>query len=176
MNTLAKRLKYALYSLSLNQAEAAKKSGISQQSINYIIRNNLTESRLSSKIADGLRLNPEWLIYGRGEMISPNIYKIPIITDYLSLQLYFNNREIDKNAGILLTHRFIGVKPFAVKTEKNKLCICIKHQNNTDNSLIEEHLFFNDAEIKIVTRSELTKSNETNFFRIVEWRIYDVTI
>lgn len=176
MKTLAERLKYALYKLDINQVEAANTSGISQQSINYIIRNNLTESRLSSRIAEGLKLNPEWLIYGRGEMISPKIYKIPLITDYLSLQLYLNDRDIDKEADFLLTNRQLGCKPFAVKNERNKILICTKENEKDENSLIKDYLFFNEADMKIITKEESVNFNKRNVFNIVELRIYDIQI
>jgi len=81
METLADRLKYILYKLDLNQVEAPRLIGISQQSINYTLRNNLNTSRLSVRIAEGLQINPEWLLTGKGEWQPDKINKIPIIND-----------------------------------------------------------------------------------------------
>ena len=176
MDTLAERLKYALYLLGLNQAEAAKISGISQQSINYIIKNNLNASRLSSKIADGLNINSEWLINGKGEMNSPKIYKIPLIFDYLSLQLYMNDRKIDKETAYLLTHRFISAKPFAVKTEINKLCICKKLSDEDSENLIDDYLCYDEKGMVIIKSHMLDLKDRNSIYKIVEWREYDMNI
>lgn len=181
MDTLAERIKYVIYKLGLNQAEIAKMSGISQQSINYIIRKNLAESRLSSKIAEGLNINPEWLIYGKGEIVSPKIYKIPVINDYLSLQIYLSDRRLDDDVVYLLTSRFISAKPFAVKTDNNKICIC---KNSYDSPrehpcgdyLCGDYLYFNNKEMRIITRNEHNGLNRKFLFKISEWRIYDIKV
>lgn len=157
MDTLSKRLKSVLYKLDLNQTEAAKISGISQQSINYIIRNNRKESRLSSKIADGLKINSEWLIYGRGEMVSLRIYKIPIIDDYLILQRYLNERELDRNIQNLLTNRLICAKPFSVKIDSNNICICKSNNKEQDDRFIEEYLYFTEVEKRIIKSHTVSK-------------------
>lgn len=110
------------------------------------------ESRLSSRIAEGLKISPEWLIYGRGEMISPKIYKIPLISDFISLQMYLNDRELDDDIKILLTHRFLGIKPFAVKVDANKVCICSNTDKKNDSAkfLSQEFLFYDERGFKLI--------------------------
>ncbi len=179
METLAERLKYVLYKLDINQVEAARLSGISQQSINYILRNNLNTSRLAVKIAEGLGINPEWLLTGKGEMRPERIHKIPIIDDYLILQLYFRGSELARDTQYVLSNRDLSNRPFAVRTEINKLCICTRfddHSNNTtpDNVyLTEAYLYIDEEDIRL---TEKDQSKQKNVYKIVEWRIYDVAI
>lgn len=173
MKTLAERLKYMLYKLDLNQADAAKKVGISQQSFNYLIRNNVSESKLSSKIADKLQVNPEWLIYGRGEMLPSPIYSIPIIKDYLTLMLYLNDREVGIDIKKILSASYISEKPFSVNVENNKIAICSNRYNTEENDRIKkkEYILFDESNSYFIV--DIEGLNKKNIYHIIEWRIYN---
>jgi len=175
METLAERLKYVLYKLDLNQVEAARLIGISQQSINYILRNNLNTSRLSVRIAEGLQINPEWLLTGKGEWQPEKINKIPIINDNLILQLYFRDNSLTKDTKYILSNRDLGKKPFAVQIEDNKLCICtrVDEYKEKDSYLKDDYLYINDCEIKI---SKKDTNNPDAGYKVIEWRIYDIKV
>ncbi|MCG8614506.1 MAG: helix-turn-helix domain-containing protein [Pseudomonadales bacterium] len=73
MNEYAKRLTEALKRAGISQAELARRTGIKQQSINYLC--NLEGKQMGSKFtplfAEALEVNAKWLSDGLGEMEKP---------------------------------------------------------------------------------------------------------
>lgn len=160
MNTFAERLKFAINKSNLSQAEAARKSGIAQQSINYIINNNVNSSKLAPQIASALGINPEWLVYGRGKLEETCVYEIPIFnTPYLLIK--FLNQDIDENTvKYTVIEIDLGDNAFAYLIEPQKLAIC--------SSIIET----DTTEYLTLTPSSVivSKSKGETSFAIFEWR------
>lgn len=162
MNSFAERLKIALEKRNLSQAEAARKCGLSQQSINYIIKNNLKTSKLGTEIATALNINPEWLIYGRGKFEESKIYELPIMHSYTLLKKFINNElKLDK-VDYIVTEFFLGYTAFAYLLEPRKLIIC------GDESFIStsgQYLTFDGSS------SFITDLKGQISFPVFEWRI-----
>ena len=93
---LADRLRFVLYQKKLSQAEAARRSGISQQAFNYIIKNDLEKSKLSSQIAVSLEVNPEWLIYGKGNWEVKKLTKVYCLKDENDIRLVSGRSRVRK--------------------------------------------------------------------------------
>ncbi|WP_434526011.1 helix-turn-helix domain-containing protein [Photorhabdus asymbiotica] len=172
MKNLADRLKFVLYKLDISQAEAAKRCRLAQQSLNYIIRNNLDESKLSNRIAEGLNLNPEWLISGKGNFRNPEIYRVPLIDNYFSLGLYIRGQELGEDTQYLLTTRFLGNRPFAKQTEKNKIAVCCSKEFEIESVFFNEYLYITEDYCKVVESKDLY--DQRNVYTICEWRVYNV--
>lgn len=163
-NTFAKRLKLAIEKRNISQAEAARKCGISQQSINYIINNNLKSSKLAAQIASALCINPEWLISGRGKFEESKVYEIPIIHSVNMLNKFIQ-KKIDLNSlSYTVIDRYLSDLVFAYLIKPKKMLICY------DETAIAD----------IVASQYLTVENDTvsitdqkyDFsFPIFEWRL-----
>jgi transcriptional regulator with XRE-family HTH domain len=124
MNTFAQRLSHAIENKGLSQAEAARRSGISQQSINYIIKNDLPSSKLAPQIAAALDINPEWLTYGKGKPAEPCIYKLPIIHSGLMLKKFLSQDNSKETFDFTVTEFDLGNRAFAYLLKPNELLIC----------------------------------------------------
>lgn len=165
MKIFAERLKMAIEKRGLSQAEAARKSGISQQSINYIINNKLKSSKLAPQIASALQVNPEWLIYGRGKFEETKVYEIPILDSPFML-LKFLHDDIDEN---MVKHTVIDIDlgdyAFAYILDQKKMIIC-GHFNNMTKS--KEYLTLTPSAI------EITGKKGESSFPIFEWRFRHV--
>lgn len=167
MNTFAERLKIAIAKRGISQAEAARLSGIAQQSFNYIIANNLKSSKLAPQIASSLGINPEWLILGQGKFEENKIYELPIIHSPYMLKKFIK-KELDENSlDYTAINIDLGDLAFAYLLETKKMVICAADIINTQNQKIEylsiEELAASVTEIK----GELS-------FPIFEWRIRNV--
>lgn len=166
MNTFAERLKIAIGKRGISQAEAARLCGIAQQSLNYIITNNLVASKLAPKIASSLGISPEWLIFGHGKFEETKIYEIPIIHSPYMLKKFLN-REIDKNSmEYTVIDASLGDSAFAYLIEAKKIAICSMEAIRTGTS------YFLNLKDAVVTISE----NEIGgvSFPVFEWRIRSV--
>lgn len=160
METFAERLKWAIDKKGISQAEAARKSHISQQSMNYIIKSNLESSKLAPQIASALNVNPEWLIYGRGKFEETKVYELPILNSPYMLFKFLHN-DIDEN---VIKHTLVdidlGDKAFAYLVEPKKMAIC----SSTDE--------FHPLQYLTLTTSAVTVTNNRGelSFAIFEWR------
>ena len=132
MKTFAKRLQQAIERLGISQAEAARRCGVSQQSINYIISNDLKHSKLAVSIADALSINPDWLIYGEGKFKETTYYEIPVFDKAYDLLKYLNN-DIDTDAvRTIMVDLYLGDLAFAYLVEPNKMALCCKKEYNVE--------------------------------------------
>ena len=68
MNTLGDRLKEARIKRKHTQVSLAQLSGVPQQTIQAIESQRVKETRHLMRLAKALRINPEWLSTGEGEM------------------------------------------------------------------------------------------------------------
>lgn len=167
MNTFAERLKIAIAKRGISQAEAARLCGIAQQSLNYIIANNLTSSKLAPQIASSLSINPEWLILGQGKFEEDKIYELPIIHSPYMLKKFFKN-ELDENSlDYTVINTDLGDLAFSYLIETKKMIICSTTIVGTPNQKIE-YLSIDDLVASVTdTKRELS-------FPIFEWRIRNV--
>ncbi|MCE3237832.1 MAG: hypothetical protein K0R24_813 [Gammaproteobacteria bacterium] len=168
MNTLAERLKIAINKRGMSQAEAARLCGISQQSINYIIANNLSSSKLAPQIALALNINPEWLILGRGKFEETKVYELPIIHSLYMLKKFIKNELDEQSLEYTVINVYLGNRAFAYLLEARKMAICSDESiNNTQNEK-SEYLSIEESGVSI------TKENGIVSFPIFEWRIRSV--
>lgn len=167
MNTFAERLKIAIAKRGISQTEAARLCGIAQQSLNYIIANNLNSSKLAPQIASSLGINPEWLILGHGKFEENKIYELPIIHSPYMLKK-FVQKELDANSLDCITINIdLGDLAFAYILETRKMIICSTEIKNTQNQKIEY------LSIEELTASITDKKGKLSF-PIFEWRIRNV--
>jgi transcriptional regulator with XRE-family HTH domain len=161
MNTFAERLKFAISKRGISQAEAARNAGMSQQSINYIINNNLHSSKLAPQLAAGLDISTEWLIYGTGKFEESKVYELPILKSPYEV-LKFINKDIINENGLSYTviDTDLGDNAFAYLLEPNKIAIC---------STLDK---FNSLQYLTLTTcsATITKEKGELSFTIFEWR------
>lgn len=164
MSTFAERLKVALEKRKLSQAMAARYCGLTQQSINYIINNNLGSSKLAPRIAAALGINPDWLIYGRGRFEETKVYEIPIFTDPNVLWRFIKNTfDGEDQINYTVTEKYLGSQPFAYLTSPNKLAIC----GDSEVLVKEQHEYLTLKDSKIL----ITTDKQEISFIIFEWRV-----
>ena len=168
MKTFAERLKVAIAKKGLSQTEAARLCGIAQQSLNYIITNNLNSSKLAPQIASSLSINPEWLILGRGKLEENKIYELPIIHSPYMLRKFIKN-ELDQNSlDYTVINLNLGSPAFAYLLETRKMIICTTGiALNTHSQKIE---YLNIEELT----ASVTGTKGKLSFPIFEWRIRSV--
>jgi len=68
LSTLAERLVYALEKIDMTQATLSKLTGVSQPAISKICSGQIKRSSYASDFAKAMKVSPDWLIYGIGEM------------------------------------------------------------------------------------------------------------
>lgn len=165
MNTFAERLKIAIKKRGISQAEAARLCGIAQQSLNYMISNNLVSSKLAPKIASALGISPEWLILGYGKFEESKIYELPIIHSVYMLKKFLK-KEIDENSiSYTVINICLGDSSFAYLLEAQKIAICATEIIDTKKI---EYLNFVDSTVTVTNeKGELS-------FPIFEWRYRNV--
>ena len=73
MNTLAERLLFAMDKMGKNQVELAALAGTSQVTISNILNGVTKSPRNGLQIAKALKISPEWLLNGTGEMVQTKI-------------------------------------------------------------------------------------------------------
>ena len=73
MNTLAERLQFAMDKMGKNQVELAALAGTSQVTISNILNGVTKSPRNGLQIAKALKISPEWLLNGTGEMVQLKI-------------------------------------------------------------------------------------------------------
>lgn len=160
MRTFAERLKIAIEKKGMSQSMAARICGISQQSMNYIISNNLTSSKLAPRIASALDINPEWLMYGRGRFEETKIYELQIIHNPYMLIKFLNN-DIDANSVRYTAIDIdLGESAFAYIIEPKKMMIC----SSSNKFSYSEYLTLKNSIV------EITKRKKKISFGIFEWR------
>lgn len=82
MNTLPERLIYARTRLDMSQGEVAKAAGMKQPSYGQIESGETKRSKFIYDIAKVLKVSPEWLIDGVGDIDSPKKVTKPV--DYIA--------------------------------------------------------------------------------------------
>ena len=159
--SFSKRLKQIIDKKRISQAEAARLCGIAQQSMNYILKNDLKSSKLAPQIADALAVNPEWLIYGEGRPEIAIVNEIPIIHSVYMLKKYICHSLPLETLEFTVIDTFLGNKSFAYLIKPTKMAICT---DNFDGFKHSEYLSLKDNET-IITTKPIKIS-----FPIFEWR------
>ncbi|EFW87115.1 helix-turn-helix transcriptional regulator [Pseudomonas savastanoi] len=86
--TLSSRLKAVLSELHISQKEAATRCGLPEQTISNILTKNMDETKTAGRIAMGLGISLEWLVYGTGQPFGQTVKWIPIIDSFYALGLF----------------------------------------------------------------------------------------
>jgi transcriptional regulator with XRE-family HTH domain len=167
MNTFAERLKIAIAKRGISQAEAARLCGIAQQSLNYIITNNLNSSKLAPHIASALGINPEWLILGQGKFEENKVYELPIIHSPYMLKKFMRNELEEKSLDYTVININLGDLAFAYLLNAKKMVICSTKVLNAQNQKLE---YLNIEE----SATSVTDKQGELSFPIFEWRIRNV--
>lgn len=123
LKTLGERLAKVLDNLGINQSEAAAKTGISKATISHLIRNKVDSYKNSSTLADGLNVNHDWLVYGRGGMLNPTVYYVPLIHEYFRLRLYHSEAFLEDSTHFVVTEQEYGSGMFSTLLD-DMLLIC----------------------------------------------------
>ncbi|HGJ5854442.1 helix-turn-helix domain-containing protein [Arsenophonus nasoniae] len=152
MKTLAERIKFILKEKDINQVEAARLCGVHQQSISHIIRSNLKESKLSPRIADGLNVNPEWLIYGKGTYKRSVIIRIPLFNNNVEILNYIKNDNIDNEDNYFLINYPLKGKPFAYQLSQKEIIICGQICNNEKLKVLKNEYIYLTLEEVIISK------------------------
>ena len=166
--TLSDRIKLVLFEEGLSQAEGARKCDISQQTLNYIIKNKLDRTKLANQIALGLGVRSEWLISGRGEKRAKKQTTVYVIKDLDMLKVLMMNRgDVRIETETFKIDGFDYIKKmFAIRYE-NKVVIFSNE--------IEDFNSMNKIEyIKINENGFEISDNKISEFLVIEKRISNV--
>lgn len=123
LKTLGERLEFALTKFKVSQAHASLSTGVAQTTISHLIRTQARTYKNSRALADGLRINHDWLVYGTGGICNPTANYLPIIHDYFRLGLYQSQGFLDENTQYLISEQNYGELMFAT-TFKEDVLIC----------------------------------------------------
>lgn len=93
MNTLAERLQFAMDKTGKNQVELAALAGTSQVTISNILNGVTKSPRNGLQIAKALKISPEWLLNGTGEIVQPQIESN--VTETGSFDLWDRNTPLN---------------------------------------------------------------------------------
>lgn len=81
MNSLSERLQYAMTMRGYTQGGLAKAAGVAQPTIYRLVSGEAKASRKLVDIANALKVNPDWLANGVGEMEGASTTSIARVTD-----------------------------------------------------------------------------------------------
>ena len=159
--SFSKRLKQILEKKNISQTKAAKLCGIAQQSMNYIINNELQSSKLALQIAEALDINPEWLICGEGHPDMTLANEVPILLTPSMLEKHIDNSLTPDILKFTVIDTFLGDQAFAYLVKPTELAICA--DNNTQS---------NTKKFLVLQDNKIIISNKPNTlsFPIFEWR------
>jgi transcriptional regulator with XRE-family HTH domain len=123
MLNFSQRLESFLKEKGISQSEAARRCDLKQQTISYILKNNLTSSKLAPKIAEGLNIRLDWLVHGEGVSDERNIIEIPLISNYKMLKSFVTKNDVNFDSFVYMD-KYIGLKSFAYLYRSNVIIVC----------------------------------------------------
>ncbi|MDG6301028.1 S24 family peptidase [Glaesserella parasuis] len=100
MNTLSERLKFARTQANYTQVKLAEEVGVSQNTIQKIEKGG--ETKYVNQLAKALKVNPEWLQFGIGEMAAKTSDDVDVIDkdkDYSDTHISVDMYDIKLSAG-----------------------------------------------------------------------------
>ncbi|WON75518.1 hypothetical protein [Serratia sp. UGAL515B_01] len=165
LKTLGERLEFALTKLKISQAHASLSTGVAQTTISHLVRTQARTYKNSRALADGLRINHDWLVYGKGGIFNPTAKYLPIIHDYFRLGLYQSQGFLDENSQYLISDQYYGTSMFATILNEEVL-ICSTSEGNTKKPL--KYLIWTEDEKFVIDSDD---ENKKSFF-IHEIRTY----
>lgn len=127
--TLGERLEQALVKQKMSHAGASAVTGVSQTTISHLIRTQARTYKNSKALADGLNINHDWLVYGRGGILNPTVYYLPIIHEYFRLRLYQSEGFLEDNTNFIVNERDYGEGSFATALN-GELLICSQSEGD----------------------------------------------
>jgi transcriptional regulator with XRE-family HTH domain len=166
--TLSSRLRKALIDLGISQKEAATRCNLPEQTISNILTKNMDETKTAGRIAKGLGISLDWLVYGTGNPLSHAVKWLPILDNYYSLGLYLTQGVVKENTTYVATERDYGEKAFAWALPNGSLAICGKQ--NTENPDKSSFLLITDEVTEI---SDDMDENKKFMHKICEMRTYN---
>lgn len=166
--TLSSRLRKALIDLGMSQKEAATRCNLPEQTISNILTKNMDETKTAGRIAKGLGISLDWLVYGTGDPQGYAVKWLPVLDNYYSLGLYLTQGTIKENAIYVATERDYGEKAFAWALPNGSLAICGKQK--TENPDKASFLLITDEVTEI---SENMDENKKFMHKICEMRTYN---
>ncbi|WP_456017553.1 helix-turn-helix domain-containing protein [Pseudomonas fluorescens] len=158
--TLSHRLRTVLTDLHISQKEAANRCGLPEQTISNILTKNMDETKTAGRIALGLGISLEWLVYGTGKPFGLSVKWIPLIDNYYSLGLYLTEGTLKDKTHYIASERDYGDKSFAWVLENGTIVICGKHEKEIDPSR-RSYLVIND-ETSTVAESSIEAQKYTH--------------
>ncbi len=168
LSTFGARLSKILSHLGINQSEAAKRTGVPKTTISHIIRNNVGSYKNSSALADGLSVNHDWLVYGRGGILNPAVFYIPIIHEYFRVRLFHSEGFLEDNTHFLVTEQDYGQGMFATMLD-NSILICSRPIENEHTERTTGFLLWTERRKAIISNQTQGK----RVFFINEIRTYE---
>lgn len=130
LNTLSKRLAYALEKTGTTQTELARRINVKKQAIQYLCASGTDKSKFAYHIAQALNINVDWLVTGKGEMMlkeSPeqrllSEQKVVPILQWGQIDLWIST-GIDRQTITDWTtvHEKFSKKSFALKLKDNSM-------------------------------------------------------
>lgn len=166
--TLSSRLRKALIDLGMSQKEAATRCNLPEQTISNILTKNMDETKTAGRIAKGLGISLDWLVYGTGNPQGYIVKWLPVLDNYYSLGLYLTQGTVKENAIYIATERDYGEKAFAWALPNGSLAICGKQK--TENPDKASFLLITD---EITEISEDMDENKKFMHKICEMRTYN---
>lgn len=106
METYADRLQWGMARLDISQSELARRlekggTGLTQQSINHLLKSSSQGSKHTSAIARELKLNPDWLADGTGQRLAEDARPpVAITLKTLRKRASLTPEEVAKAIGI----------------------------------------------------------------------------
>ncbi|MDG6791168.1 XRE family transcriptional regulator [Glaesserella parasuis] len=100
MNTLSERLKFARTQANYTQVKLAEEVGVSQNTIQKIEKGG--ETKYVNQLAKALKVNPEWLQFGIGEMAAKTSDDVDVIDkdkDYSDTHISIDMYDIKLSVG-----------------------------------------------------------------------------
>lgn len=128
MAELGKRIRQALETKGISQAELARRIGVKQQTISYLcaLDSPATTTRYAPKIAQELGVNPSWLQTGEGDPDNPFVHvaiegmdvlfrRVPLFAEITSLMLYLKGKPAKATAIGIITSLHVSERVFAIE-------------------------------------------------------------
>lgn len=103
--TLSERIKYALDRRGMRKIDLAKKIGVKHQTIQYLCKREIKNSRFTPLIADALKVDLQWLSTGKGTFGKNfsegqlNFYEVPLL-DEEGIQHLLQTNQLSTNKHI----------------------------------------------------------------------------
>ena len=166
VKTLGSRLKKILKDKNLTQKDAAEIVGISAQSLNYIITNDLKTSKLAPKIAMKLGIHSDWLLYGKGRPMEPVFFEVPIVNNTFALEKFIQQEDtLDNISDFAVIDYDLGPNAFAYLLNKRELVFCHPYESNITSNLF---LCINFSDNIVELKEEKSSENSFSVYAILK--------